>query len=103
MPPDPKPEPAGRPDDRTLRLFDLAPHEVIVVRCECGRITHYGPGFLQRHRRLPSDTLIYDLQFRLRCEQCNRTAGFTITVEEQTNGAQVSKPRVVRVIVAKGD
>ncbi len=52
--------------DRWLRLGDLAPHEVIVVRCPCGRSVEYFPGFLQRRHRLPSDFLVYDLQFRLR-------------------------------------
>ena len=52
--------------DRWLRLGDLAPHEVIVVSCPCGRSVEYHKGFLQRRHRVPSDTLVYDLQFRLR-------------------------------------
>ncbi|MGB9202472.1 MAG: hypothetical protein WCB94_00720 [Terriglobales bacterium] len=46
--------------DRWLRLGDLAPHEVIVVRCPCGRNTEYRC-YLQRRYRVPSDALIYDL------------------------------------------
>src|SRR5208337_4447280 len=53
--------------DRWLRLGDLARREVIVVRCGCRRSVEYPPGFLQRRHRLPSDFLVYDLQFRLRC------------------------------------
>jgi hypothetical protein len=40
--------------DRRLRLGDLAPHEVIVVRCPCGRSVEYHKGYLQRRHRVPS-------------------------------------------------
>jgi hypothetical protein len=46
-----------RKGDRWLRLGDVAPHEVIVVRCPCGRSVEFPLGFLQRRHRLPSDTL----------------------------------------------
>jgi hypothetical protein len=52
--------------DRWLRLGDLASHEVIVVRCPCERSVEYHAGFLQRRHRMPSDTLVFDLQFRKR-------------------------------------
>ena len=52
-----------RKGDRWLRLGDLAPHEVIVVRCPCGRNTEYRRGYLQRRHRVPSDTLVFDLHF----------------------------------------
>jgi hypothetical protein len=98
---DTAPKPATRLDHRTLRLFDLAPHETVVVRCECGRITEYGRGLLQRHHRIPSDTLVYDLQFRLRCQHCNRVMGFEISILDVRNRGDSSKPRVERIIVAK--
>jgi hypothetical protein len=103
MPPDTPPHaPAPRSDSRTLRLFDLAPHEAIVVTCECGWITTYGPGFLQRHHRLPSDTLIYDLQYRLRCRHCNRTNGFGIIVEDRRDLQDSTKPRITTIVVPIG-
>src|SRR3546814_19459991 len=37
---EPPSPPAGHPDPRTLRLFDLAPHEAILVRCDCGRMAY---------------------------------------------------------------
>src|ERR1700693_2625100 len=55
-------------DPRAMRLYDLADDEVIEVRCPCGRIAEYMPGLLQRLYRVPSDVLVYDLQFRLRCQ-----------------------------------
>ena len=66
--------------DRWLRLGDLAAHEVIVVRCPCGRSVEYHKGFLQRRYRVPSDTLVFDLQFRLRCKGCNGWRGFRVTI-----------------------
>ena len=50
------------------------------MHCPCERSVEYHPGFLQRRHRLPSDTLVFDLQFRLRCAHCNARAGFRITV-----------------------
>ncbi len=85
--------------DRWLRLGDLAPHEVIVVRCPCGRSVEFPPGFLQRRYREPSDTLVFDLQFRLRCYACNRRAGFRITIFDNRTRGDNSKPRLERVVV----
>jgi hypothetical protein len=67
-------------DYRTLRLLDLGRDEMIEVRCVCGWTTHYAPGFLQRRHRMPSDMLIFDLQFRVRCSHCSRRNGFAIQV-----------------------
>jgi hypothetical protein len=53
-------------DPRLLRLFDVADYEFIRVSCPCGRIVKYASGLLQRRRRIGSDLLIYDLQYRLR-------------------------------------
>ena len=40
-------------------------------RWPCGRSVEYFPGFLQRRHRVPSDILVFDMQFRLRCSHCN--------------------------------
>ena len=85
---------------RWLRLGDLAPHEVIVVRCPCGRNTEYRRGYLQRRHRVPSDTLVFDLQFRLRCSHCNARAGCRITILDERTRWDNSKPRLERVVVA---
>jgi hypothetical protein len=86
--------------DRWLRLGDLAAHEVIVVRCPCERSVEFPPGYLQRRHQMPSDTLVFDLQFRLRCEGCNRRAGFRITIFDNRTRGDNSKPRLERVVVA---
>lgn len=93
----------SEPDTRCLRLFDLKPYEHMIVRCRCGRIAQYMPGVLQRRHRVPSDTLIYDLQFRLRCSGCRAFNGFEITVKDMRNIGDNSKPCPVRVIVARDD
>ena len=44
-------------------------------------------GFLQRRYRMPSDTLVWNLQFRLRCKGCNRRAGFRIAIFDNRTAA----------------
>jgi hypothetical protein len=72
---------------------------VIVVRCPCGRSVEYFSGFLQRRHWLPSDTLVFDLQFRLRCSHCNRRRGFRITIFDNRTRGDYSKSRLERVVV----
>ncbi len=56
--------------------------------------------FLQRRYRLASDTLVYDLQFRLHCKGCNRRSGFRITIFDERTRGDSSKPRLEQVVVA---
>ena len=86
--------------DGWLRLGDLAPHEVIVVRCQCGRSVEYHKGCVQWRHRVPSDFLVYDLQYRLRCSHCNTRAGFRITIFDTRTRGDDWKPRLERVVVA---
>ena len=70
-----------------MRLWDLGANQAVFIRCRCGRIAQYGPGVLQRLYRVPSDTLVSDLRFRLRCRNCNGRDSFEVTVEElRTHG-----------------
>jgi hypothetical protein len=69
------------PDSRTIRLWDLKRDQRVTVKCVCGRSVHFLPGTLQRHHRVPSDTLIYDLRFRLKCRKCNSRQGIEVSVE----------------------
>lgn len=92
-------------DPRLWRLFDLAPDETILVRCLCqhGNVS-YGPGALQKQRRLASDTLIYDLQYRLRCRACGRTSGFEISVVRlRTDRSHASGERTTETVIVPGD
>jgi hypothetical protein len=91
-------------DPRFWRLFDLAEDETIVVRCFCHHsIVSYGPGALQKQRRLPSDMLIYDLQYRLRCHSCGRTSGFEISVVKlRTDRSQQSDEWEAEIVIMPG-
>lgn len=91
-----------RRDPRTIRLFDLAPHEVIRVQCECGHITEYGYGVLQRLHRFPSDTLVCDPQFRLRCAHRNRKTGFWISIIDP-RGIHNSFTPIPELVVVEGE
>jgi hypothetical protein len=101
MPPSTPSPPDDSRDPRTLRLFDLAPFEAILVRCECGRMTEYGPGLLQRLHRIPSDTLIYDLQYRLRCQHCNRRDEFDIGILDTRPRGDNRRPPSARPVVQR--
>jgi hypothetical protein len=90
-------------DPRTLRLFDLQPHHSVTVRCQCGRVIEFLSGTLQRWYRLPSDTLVYDLQYRLRCRHCNRRDGFTIAVVDRDARAASSDRDAGETVIAKGE
>jgi hypothetical protein len=54
---------------------------------------------LQRLRRVSSATLVYDLQFRLRCRHCNRRSGFRIAVVDDRGRGDKSAPKRERVVV----
>jgi hypothetical protein len=85
-------------DPRTIRLFDLAAHEAVIVTCQCGRISEYRQGMLQRVHRIPSDTLLYDLQFRLRCSHCQRRDDFKIELQDTRfvgTSSHLPEPRVI--------
>ena len=85
-------------DPRTLRLFDLGEDEIILVTCQCGWIVEFGTGVLQREHRIASDTLIYDLQFRLRCKHCTRRKGFKIAIQSRRfigTSSHLAEPRIV--------
>jgi hypothetical protein len=62
--------PTGNP--RSFKLYDMGPRDVLTVQCACGHVSRWAAGELQKKRRVPSSTLIFDLQYRLRCAHCRR-------------------------------
>jgi hypothetical protein len=44
------------------------------------RKRHFPSGCFPKKYRVPSDTLLYDLQYRLRCRHCNRNHSFEIAI-----------------------
>jgi hypothetical protein len=88
-------------DMRNLRLYDLVETDTIRVYCRCGRIAEFPHGWFQRKRRIPSHTLVMDLQYRLRCGNCRAVRGFKITLfDERERGDK--DPKNERVIVEGG-
>jgi hypothetical protein len=67
-------------DIRRTRLFDLAADQRVQVQCQCGSIVEFPAGLFPKRYRTPSDTLIYDLQFKLKCKHCSRRTGFEISI-----------------------
>lgn len=81
------------PDPRTIRLYDLRPDQDVFVRCPCGRVVQYQYGVLQKKHRLPSDMLVYDLRWRLRCE-CGRWRGLGVEITGAANAGGNSTERI---------
>jgi hypothetical protein len=66
------------------------------------RLHAYRPGALQKQRRLPSDTLIYDFQYR--CQRRGRTSGFGISVSKlRTDRSSLSGERTAETVIVQGD
>jgi hypothetical protein len=65
-----------------------------VAACICGQTTIFGPDVMQRVHRVPSDTLIYDLRFRLRCRRCKSEPVRMMLVDkrEWQKPAELRKP-----------
>jgi hypothetical protein len=90
-------------DPRTPRLHDRGPHDILTVQCACGRQGRFATGELQGRHRLPSDTPLYDLQYRMRCgfSRCRRTKGIRVVL---WGGPRVSPHDVgLHVVVVEGD
>jgi hypothetical protein len=86
-------------DIRRTRIFDLAETEVVSIRCQCGRVTEIPPRLWVLNHRVPSDTLIYDLQYRLKCDRCSRKTGFQIAIASRGRIGVSSHSPPERVIV----
>ena len=89
-------------DVRTIRLFDLRTNDRVFMRCPCGHIVEFGPGYLQRRHKIPSTTLVFDLQYWMRCARCNRREGYEISIVDTTHRCDNTKTMPVTVIV-KGE
>jgi hypothetical protein len=56
-------------------------------------------GTLQRLHRIPSTTLVFDLQYRLRCRHCRRDRGFKISLRDERARGDLGKDSIERVVV----
>lgn len=87
-------------DPLSFRIADIAQDEAMSVSCLCGRTVHYLPGFLQRSRRIPSETLIAGLAGRLRCTHCGSKVGITISIIKTGWHAAGQEP--LPLVIVKG-
>jgi hypothetical protein len=91
-------------DPRKLRLYEMKPCDVLTAQCSCGHFSRFASGELQRRHKLPSDLLIYDLQYRLRCQVCQRKKGFRILLWDGEPMPSKSAHDVGRhVVIVEGD
>jgi hypothetical protein len=93
-------------DPLQLRLYHMKRLDVLTVQCPCGHIGRFAHGELQRKHRVPSDILIADLQYRLRCgfSQCRRRKGMRILLWEREPMPSKSPHDVGRhVVIVDGD
>src|SRR5512135_2910349 len=92
------------PSPRTLRLYDIEPQDVLTAQCPCGHIGRFAEGDLQRRFHVPSDTLIADLQYRMRCRQCRRSKGLRIVLWKGEPMMSRSKHDIGHhVVIVEGD
>jgi hypothetical protein len=89
-------------DIRRTRLFDLAEDERVHVRCLYGASAVFHPRSFPKKYRTPSDTLPYDLQFKLRCRHCNRSHSFEIAIGSTRMIGSTSHSRPERIVVSLG-
>jgi hypothetical protein len=74
------------------------------VQCPCGHIGRFAHGELQRMRRVPSDILIADLEYRLRCAQCRRKKGMRILLwDGEPAMARSPHDAGAHVVIVEGD
>jgi hypothetical protein len=82
-------------DTKDMRLSDVRPNETIIVRCHCGHCAEFPYGHLQRHNKLPSSMLIFDLQFKMRCKACKSAGPFRISLLDERFRGQTGGERIV--------
>jgi hypothetical protein len=82
-------------DAKDMKLADIKRGETLIVRCDCGHCSEFPYGHLQRHHKLPSSTLIFDLQFRLRCQKCKSTGPFRISLLDERFRGDPGGERIV--------
>jgi hypothetical protein len=87
-------------DPRLMRFLDLEPCSHIIIRCPCGRCTEFTYGYFQTRHGIPSDALIYDLKFKMRCRHCRRKRGFGVAVWDGRN-LQSTSHRTEEIVIVE--
>ena len=86
-------------DRSRLTVGELAPHDTVIVRCQCGRIVEFLPGVLARLHRVKASAVISELRFR--CTHCGRRSGLAISLRDERHRGDNALNHIERVIVPK--
>ena len=83
-------------DRSRLTVGELAPHDTVIVRCQCGRIVEFLPGVLARRHRVKASAVISELRFR--CTRCGRRSGFAISLRDERHRGDNSLNHVEHIV-----
>jgi len=86
-------------DQSGLRFGELAPHDTLIVRCQCGRIVEFLAGVLARLHRVKASAVISELRFH--CTHCGRRSGLAISLRDERHRGDNALNHVEREIVPK--
>jgi hypothetical protein len=67
------------------RIQDLGPGDFVKVECVCGHSELIPAGGLQLGLRLPPHLPVLDLQYRLRCRECDRRGRVVVSIKWAEN------------------
>lgn len=80
-----------------LRLCDLGRYDTLRAECTaCGRVSEYLPGWLEAKGWTRSHGRIAELRFR--CEKCQATSGFRVSVFDERERSVRPRPRETVVV-----
>jgi hypothetical protein len=64
-----------------VRLEDLGPHDFVQVKCAvCGHAELIPPTSFLHGLRLPSNTVVRDLERKLRCRECDAKGKAVVSI-----------------------
>jgi len=86
-------------DRSALTFGELASHDTVIVRCECGWIVEFLPGVLPRLHRVKPSAVISELRFH--CTHCGRRSGLAISLRDERHRGDNALNHIERVIVPK--
>ena len=86
-------------DRSRLTVGELAPHDTVIVRCQCGRIVEFLPGVLTRRHRVKPSAVISELRFR--CTHCGRRSGFAISLRDERHRGDNALNHIERVVTKR--
>jgi hypothetical protein len=68
------------------RIQDLGPGDFVKAECICGHSELIPASGLQQGLRLPPHLPVLDLQYRLRCRECDRRGRVAVSIKWANDG-----------------